>query len=46
MKIQEDEATEFSRTKDKKLTDEEIELYCQSVEELLANIHDRCGPVE
>ena len=41
MKIQENEITESNLNNDKPLTDKEIELYCQSVEELLANIHDR-----
>jgi hypothetical protein len=30
------------RLKNKRLTDKKIELYCHSVEEVLARIYDRC----
>ena len=43
MKIQFDETKEMNTKKSKHLTDKEIEQFCKSVEELLEDIHERCG---
>ncbi len=50
MKVKLEEVKEKSTKKQntrnrKSFTEEEIEKYCKSVEELLDDIHDRCGDV-
>jgi hypothetical protein len=43
MKIQSEEIKEKNTKKSKPYTEEEIDLFCKSVEELLEDIHERCG---
>ena len=50
MKVQLEEVKEKNTKKKitrkrKSFTEEEIDLYCKSVEELLEDIHERCGDV-
>ena len=41
--IKEKNTKEKNTKKRKSLTEEEIDRFCKSVEELLEDIHDRCG---
>ena len=45
MKDQLEEIEERNKKKSKPLSEEEIDMYCKSVEELLEDIHERCGDI-
>ena len=43
MKVQLEEKKELKTKKSKLLTDKDIDQFCKGVEELLEDIHERCG---